>query len=211
MAEIEVTVEKMLKDSAYLVEHEDEEKDSTVGNYSCMYLPGFDFTRNFTKQLYYYGLDFSNCHLEDAVLDGMSFRNCNFSFAMMKGASMVQTDFTRCNLSNVQLRDAKMMFASFDHCNLKRAKLNYADIRQVNFYRSELIDINIDFSSWPMWCGTKNSIVGEKLAQQIAAHFCALICDDPETKRMQALLLDYARNSHRANYLLDEGEGEEDV
>ena len=43
--------------------------------------------------------------------------------------------------------------------------------------------------------------VDNQLAQQIAAHFCALECDDPEFREAREAILEYAKGSHRADDL----------
>lgn len=61
--------------------------------------------------------------------------------------------------------------------------------------------VDMDFGVWPLWCGSANVIVDERLARQLAAHLCVLACDSDEFKQMQDLLLPFARGSHRAKDL----------
>ena len=44
-------------------------------------------------------------------------------------------------------------------------------------------------------------IVDKRIAAQIAAHFCALDCDDADYLAARAAILDFARTSHRAGDL----------
>jgi hypothetical protein len=44
-------------------------------------------------------------------------------------------------------------------------------------------------------------IVDARIAAQIAAHFCALTCDDPAYLAAREAILPFARTSHRAQQL----------
>ena len=55
-------------------------------------------------------------------------------------------------------------------------------------------------------------VVDARLAAQLAAHFCAVVCDDPDYQAARAAVLDFALTSHRAmslNILGDSGPGPE--
>jgi hypothetical protein len=73
----------------------------------------------------------------------------------------------------------------------KRADLTYAD----------LTGADIDYSCWPLWCGSKNVKVDARIAAQLAAHFCVLDCDDKEYQKARKAVLKFAKTSHRAEEL----------
>lgn len=95
------------------------------------------------------------------------------------------------NLSGADLRETDLSGA-----NLSGADLRGADLRGAN-----LREANIDYSCWPLWCGSKNVTVDRKIAAQLAAHFCALACDDPDYQSARAAILEFAQSSHRASNL----------
>jgi hypothetical protein len=66
---------------------------------------------------------------------------------------------------------------------------------------ADLTGANLDFSCWPLWCGSKNVKVDARIAAQLAAHFCVLDCDDPAYKAARKAILKFAKTSHRADYL----------
>ena len=68
-----------------------------------------------------------------------------------------------------------------------------ADLQGANLRGADL-----DFSCWPLWCGSKNVKVSNTIAQQLAAHFCVLDCDDKDFKKAQKAILSFAKKSHRA-------------
>ena len=63
--------------------------------------------------------------------------------------------YKKKNLRGEDLRDS----------NLERADLRDADLRG-----ADLRDANIDYSCWPLWCGTQNVIIDERQARQLLAH-----------------------------------------
>ena len=67
---------------------------------------------------------------------------------------------------------------------------------------ADLTGANLDYSCWPLWCGSVGVKVGSRIAYQLAAHVCAVVCDDPDVKKMQEALLPWARKSHRADECL---------
>ena len=74
-----------------------------------------------------------------------------------------------------------------------RADLSGADLRG-----ADLSGADLDFSPWPLWCGSVGVKVDARLAYQLAAHVCAVVCDDPDVQAMQTALLPWAQKSHRA-------------
>ena len=49
--------------------------------------------------------------------------------------------------------------------NLTRANLTEADLAEANLTRA-----NIDFAAWPLWCGSANVKIDERIARQLLAH-----------------------------------------
>jgi hypothetical protein len=103
-----------------------------------------------------------------------------------KKIKMCVIDFAKAARESSVMRDA----------DLRDADLRWADLRW-----ADLGDANIDFSCWPLWCGSKNVKVDKKIAAQIAAHFCVLDCDDPDYIAARNAILEFARTSHRAEEL----------
>lgn len=66
---------------------------------------------------------------------------------------------------------------------------------------ANLSGADLDFSCWPLWCGSRGAVVDARIAAQLAAHFCALDCGDPAYQEARAALLPFARTSHRAKDL----------
>ena len=83
--------------------------------------------------------------------------------------------------------------------NLQNADLLRADLWGVNLRGADLRGASIDYSCWPLWCGSLDVIVDKRIAAQLAYHFCRLICDDPEVKEAQQAIKGLANQFHRVH------------
>lgn len=83
--------------------------------------------------------------------------------------------------------------------NLQCADLQGADLRGVNLQDADLRDVNLDFSCLPLWCGSFDVKVDNKLLYQLAYHICRLRCDTSEGEKIRKALVKYASKFHRAD------------
>lgn len=74
----------------------------------------------------------------------------------------------------------------------ERANLREADLRKAN-----LREANLDYSCWPLWCGSLDVTVDKRIAAQLAYHFCRVCCADPEVQAAQKALAPLANQFHR--------------
>ena len=102
--------------------------------------------------------------------------------------------------ADANLRDANLRYA-----NLEGADLEGADLWNANLEGANLEGANLDYSCWPLWCGSNKVKVDAKIAAQLAAHFCALDCDDKDYQKARKAILKFALKSHRATDLGLEG------
>lgn len=133
---------------------------------------------------------------------------------LLKRYSAGERDFSCVNLRHsdlrgVDLRGAELRHANFSGAdlrgaNLSDANLRHSDLRGADLRGADLSGANIDYASWPIWCGSKHVKVDNKIAMQLAAHFCTLVCDDPEVKEAQSLILAFAKKSHIALHILED-------
>ena len=97
----------------------------------------------------------------------------------------------RADLKGANLRGAGLWGAVLRGADLRGADLRGADLRGAD----------LDYSCFPLWCGSKGMIVDRRIAAQIAAHFCALECDDADYIAAREAILEFAQTSHRAKVL----------
>ena len=87
--------------------------------------------------------------------------------------------------------------ANLRWADLRGADLREADLCEANLRRANLCGANLDFSCWPLWCGSLDVTVDKRIAAQLAYHFCRVRCDDPEVQAAQKALAPLANQFHR--------------
>lgn len=93
---------------------------------------------------------------------------------------------------------AYLIGADLRKADLRKADLNGADLIGVNLRKADLSGADLDYSCWPLWCGSLGVTVDVKIAAQIAYHFCRLDCKDSGYKQARNAILDFANSFHRA-------------
>ena len=107
----------------------------------------------------------------------------------------------RANLSYSNLRGSDLSYSDLRGSNLRGSDLRNSDLRNSDLRNSDLRGSDLDFSAWPLWCGSNHVKVDAKIARQLAAHFCALDCEDEEYQEARKAILVFAAKSHRASDL----------
>ena len=92
--------------------------------------------------------------------------------------------------------------------DLEDANLEGADLRDADLRGANLRGANLDYSCFPLWCGSKGMKIDRRLFLQLLAHVCAVDVDDEECKQVQAQLTPLAIQSHVAKWLFGEERGE---
>ena len=100
-----------------------------------------------------------------------------------------EEDGERAAFLNIDLRGA----------NLRDVDLRGADLMNANFKGADLRGADLDYSCWPLWCGSLDVRVDRRIAAQIAYHFCRLDCDDPEYLAAREALAKFANTFHRVD------------
>ena len=118
-----------------------------------------------------------------------------------------RADLRNADLQNADLRGADLQNADLRYADLWRADLWRADLRYADLWRAD-----IDYSCWPLWCGSFDVKVDARIAKQLAYHFCRLDCDDPEYQAAREAIKDFANKFHRAEECgeINGGETKED-
>jgi len=122
----------------------------------------------------------------------------NLSDADLLDANLSDANLAGANLSDANLSRANLAGANLSRANLSRANLSRANLSEANLLCANLSGANLDYANWPLWCGSKNVRVDVKIARQLAAHFCALDCDNEEYQEAKKAILGFAQKSHRA-------------
>ena len=112
-------------------------------------------------------------------------------------AELQDADLQGANLQGAELQDADLQRANLRGANLQWADLQWADLQGANLRGANLQGADFDYSCWPLWCGSLDAKVDQRLAAQIAYHFCRLDCDDPEYIKARNAIRDFANKFHR--------------
>ena len=110
-----------------------------------------------------------------------------------------RADLQEADLQEADLSDADLQDADLSDADLRGADLRLANLCGADLCGADLRGTNIDFSCWPLWCGSLDVIVDKRIAAQLAYHFCRLICDDPEVKEAQQAIKGLANKFHRVH------------
>lgn len=97
----------------------------------------------------------------------------------------------KADLSGADLSRANLIGADLSRANLSRANLRGADLSGAN-----LCGADLDYSCWPLWCGSLDVKVDARIARQLAYHFCRLDCDDPEYLEARKAIAEFANKFH---------------
>lgn len=64
---------------------------------------------------------------------------------------------------------------------------------------ADLSDANLDYSCYPLWCGSLHIKADKRLACQLAYHLCSMQCDDADYIKMRNSILGFANQFHRVD------------
>jgi len=113
-------------------------------------------------------------------------------------------DLQGADLQDADLRYADLRYADLRSADLQGADLRSADLQDADLQGADLQGANLDYSCFPLWCGSKGMKIDRRLFLQLLAHVCAVDVDDEECKQVQAQLTPLAIQSHVAEFLLGE-------
>ena len=99
-------------------------------------------------------------------------------------ADLRNADLRNADFSGADLRNADLSYADFSGADLRNADLSYADLRNAN----------LDFSVFPLWCGTFNMKVDKNIVNQLLYHICMLDFDDNDD--IKGKIKEHANQSH---------------
>jgi uncharacterized protein YjbI with pentapeptide repeats len=152
-------------------------KTGKVAAFTAMDLRGHDFN---DKDLRY--VRFDSCDLRGVVFDNSMLSKVDFFDANLTKASL-----RNCDLVGTSFYKATLVYADLTGSNLFKANLRNADIRYAH----------IDFTSFPLSCGSLNLKIDIGKACQFLYHLCSMKCDDEEFMAIRESLLPFANRFHR--------------
>ena len=143
--------------------------------------------------------DLRRADLSGADLRGADLRGADLSDADLRGANLSDANLSDADLRGANLRRADLSGANLRRADLSGANLSDADLRGANLRRADLSGANLDYSCYPLWCGSLHLKADKRLACQLAYHLCSMQCDDADYIKMRNSILGFANQFHRAD------------
>jgi hypothetical protein len=146
------------------------------------------------------GADLHCADLRDANLPYADLRGANLHSANLHSANLRGADLSDTNLRGANLRGADLSDTNLRGANLRGADLSDTNLRGANLRGANLRGANLDYSCWPLWCGSLRDVqIDKRIFAQLAYHLCRVIVDDDECKAAQRALYPIANQFHRVN------------
>lgn len=129
-----------------------------------------------------------------AILACSDLRNASLHYAILHYAILQYA-----NLRDADLRDADLRGA-----NIRGADLRDADLRGANIHCTDLRGANIDYAAWPLWCGSLDAYIDDRIAIQLLYHLLRPVQASPyvsqevKERLLTDDLIDLANRFHRA-------------
>jgi len=79
-------------------------------------------------------------------------------------------DLRDADLRDADLRGVNLQGADLQGVDLRDADLRCADLQGANLQYADLQGANLDFSCWPLWCGSKNVKLDDNQIDQLCLH-----------------------------------------
>ena len=113
----------------------------------------------------------------------------------------------RADLRGADLRDADLRGADLSGANLRGADLHYANLRDADLRGADLRDADlsgadVDYSCWPLWCGSLGVHIDERIAKQLLYHllfnvaYSKHISDETKRTLLTQEIVALANDSH---------------
>ncbi len=139
-------------------------------------------------------IDLSYAHLANTDL-----RAAKLTGARLHGVCLEGADLYMAHLQNADLSAANLKYVVLVDADLRNANLSGAVLINTVLRGADLRGADLDYSMWFFGCETFGCIADERLAAQLAYHFCRInfqAC--PEAEDVQKILKSLGNKFHRA-------------
>ena len=113
--------------------------------------------------------------------------------------AILDYDLSNADLSDADLSDADLRGANLRSADLRGADLGGANLRGADLGGANLRGADLDYSCYPLWCGSLHLKADKRLACQLAYHLCSMQCDDADYIKMRNSILGFANQFHRVD------------
>lgn len=125
--------------------------------------------------------------------------------ADLQRAGLQQKDLRLADLHGADLHGSELENADLQHAVLQRADLRCTDLLGAKLYHADMRDANIDYASWPLWCGSLKAYVDDRIAIQLLYHtlsvvqYSPYVSEDVKRTLLTQDVVDVANRFHRVD------------
>ena len=81
-----------------------------------------------------------------------------------------ECDVIFANFQDADLRDKDLQGEDLRGANFQDADLRGVNLRAANLQDADLRGANVDYSEWPLWCGSLDAYIDDRIAIQLLYH-----------------------------------------
>lgn len=138
--------------------------------------------------------------LRCANLQNAKLHRAKLQRAKLQSAELQHTVLKHADLHGADLQNAKLLSAVLQHTDLRCTDLLGADLQY-----ADMRDANIDYASWPLWCGSLKAYVDDRIAIQLLYHtlsvvqYSPYVSEDVKRTLLTQDMVDVANRFHRVD------------
>ena len=119
--------------------------------------------------------------------------------ADLQGADLHHARLQDADLQGAILRGAILEDSELQGADLRGALLQHSNLRGAGLRHSDLRGADIDYASWPLWCGSLKAYVDDRIAIQLLYHTLSVVQHSPYVSEDVKKALLSAENVRIAN------------
>ena len=125
------------------------------------------------------GADLHHARLRDAYLQGAILRNSILEDSDLQGAILRKSDLRHSDLRQSDLQSAILEDSELQGADLRGALLQHSNLRGAGLRHCDLRGADLDYASWPLWCGSLKAYVDDRIAIQLLYHTLSVVQYSP--------------------------------
>ena len=171
--------------------------------------------KEFGERADLHGADLHHARLQDADLQGAILRHSILEDSDLQGAILRQSDLRQSDLRQSDLQSAILEDSELQGADLRGALLQHSNLRGAGLRHCDLRGADLDYASWPLWCGSLKAYVDDRIAIQLLYHTLSVVqhspyvSDEVKAKLLTPEIVSLANRFHRVGECMKIKEWEE--
>ena len=139
-----------------------------------------------------------------AILACSDLRSASLQHANLQYANLQYASLQYANLQYASLQYANLQYANLQYASLQYASLQYASLQHASLCCTDLRGADIDYATWPLWCGSLEAYIDDRIPIQLLHHLLRpvqaspYVSQDVKERLLTDDLIDLANRFHRA-------------